>query len=265
MGPNAQFNVNQLRVSVSPDRDTMGAAAANFVLETLEELIRETGSARVVFACAPSQNEFLAALVEKSKTRSLGWDKVEIFHMDEYAGLGPDHPQSFRKYLHDHLLRHIHPKAFHPLPGEATDLAAAAREYGAKLTAEPIDLICMGIGENGHVAFNDPPVADFADPLPVKVVELDSVCRNQQVNDGCFPSIDKVPTHALTITVPNFLQARVLSCVVPNARKAEAVRKTLNDQVGRECPGTLLREHPGARLFIDQDAASRLDFSKLQA
>lgn len=248
------FVVDRLAVEVHPDRSSMGRAAAQACHRALNEVIAQRGRARVVFACAPSQDEFYAALVELP----LDWSQVEAFHMDEYVGLAADHPQSFRTYLRKHLLDRVAVGEFHPIPGEQTDLARACAEYGAQVAAEPIDLICLGIGENGHIAFNDPPVADFDDPAIVKPVELDVACRLQQVNDGCFSSFEKVPRHALTLTIPVFRRARRLSICVPGPRKAGAVKATLRGKVGTACPATILREHPAATLYVDLASASAL-------
>ena len=209
-------------------------------------------------ACAPSQDDFYAALIPLAREAADEWRKVEVFHMDEYAGLSGDAPQSFRHYLRAHFLDHVKVAAFHPIRGEAKDLEYEASCYAELLAAEPIDVISMGIGENGHIAFNDPPVADFADPLRVKLVELDPGCRQQQVNDGCFPSLAWVPRYALTLTLPVFAEAGMLACIVPAARKAQAVRDALLGPVGRDCPATLLRGHPSSYLFLDAHAASLL-------
>lgn len=242
-----------------PDRVTQGAAAARRVQDELVRVVTERGRARIIMACAPSQDDYYAALIPLARATPEIWRHVEVFHMDEYVGLTADHPQSFRRYLRTHFLDHVTVGAFHPLRGESTDPQAEARRYDAALAAEPIDLISLGIGENGHLAFNDPPVADFADPVRVKVVELDPICRQQQVNDGCFPLVDAVPRHALTITLPVFASAALLVCVVPTARKAEAVRATLLGPIGPACPATLLRRHPNAHLFVDEAAASLLE------
>jgi glucosamine-6-phosphate deaminase len=178
--------------------------------------------------------------------------------MDEYVGLSASHPASFRRYLHEHLLQHIQPGGFNPIGGDAPDAAAECRRYSALLDAAPIDLICLGIGENGHIAFNDPPVADFDDPVSAKIVELDLTCRQQQVNDGCYPNLDAVPKHAISLTIPVFRRAKNLSVVVPGPRKAAAVRATLRDPRSTACPATILREHPSATLFIDQASAALL-------
>lgn len=235
----------------------MGQVAATHVCATLERVLRNQTQARVVFACAPSQDEFLAALIPTSKDR-VDWRRVTVFHMDEYVGIAAAHPASFRSYLGQHLLSAITPAAFHPIGGDAPNPSAEATRYAALLDAAPLDLICLGIGENGHIAFNDPPVADFEDPVSVKIVQLDDACRRQQVNDGCFPNLAAVPTHALSLTIPVFRRARHLSVVVPGPRKAAAVRTTLRDAVTTTCPATILRTHPAATLFLDRASAAQL-------
>jgi glucosamine-6-phosphate deaminase len=249
----------RLQVEIHPDRATLGRAAGAAVAGHLRALLARQATARVIFACAPSQDEFLAALIAASRSTELGfdWSRVTAFHMDDYVGFAADHPQSFRRYLRAHLLDHVAVGAFHPLPAELPPAVACAR-YSALLTAAPIDLICLGIGENGHLAFNDPPVADFDDPARVKVVALDEACRRQQVNDGCFPTLVDVPTHALTLTLPVFRDARRLSVHVPGPRKAAAVRATLRDPRATACPATLLRDHPDAILYVDEAAAAGL-------
>ena len=212
----------------------------------------------MIFGCAPSQNEFLAALTELSET-PVDWTKLTVFHMDEYVGLQGMHPQSFRSYLRDHLLSRVEVLRFHPLEAERTDLAAAMKEYSALLAEKPIDLICMGIGENGHIAFNDPGVADFEDRQWVKVVELDQACRQQQVNDGCFAALAEVPRLAVTLTVPVFRAARELSIHVPGVRKAAAVRSALLGPIDASCPASVLRLHTNARLYVDCDSAGTLE------
>ena len=253
------LQAGRLAVEIHPDRAALGRAAGRAVARHLRELLARQGAARVIFACAPSQDEFLAALIAASRSAELGfdWAGVTAFHMDDYVGFAADHPQSFRRYLRTHLLDHVAVGAFHPLPAELPPAVACAR-YAALLAAAPIDLICLGIGENGHLAFNDPPVADFADPARVKVVALDDACRRQQVNDGCFPTLADVPTHALTLTLPVFRDARRLSAHVPGPRKAAAVRATLQDPRGTACPATLLRDHPDATLYVDETAAADL-------
>ncbi len=249
----------RLALEVHADRAALGRAAARAVAAHLHGVVARQGEARVVFACAPSQDEFLAALVDPAQCgRALDWSKITAFHMDDYVGLTAAHTQSFRHYLQEHLLSRVAIGRFHPLPAEEPDAAAVAARYTTLLREKPIDLICMGIGENGHIAFNDPPVADFEDPALVKVVELDHACRQQQVNDGCFPALAAVPRHAFTLTVSVFRQARRLSIHVPGPRKAAAVRGTVAGPVSTACPASILRLHPDATLYIDTAAASLL-------
>ena len=253
------LTAGRLAVEIHVDRPTLGRAAARAVASHLHGVIARQGEARVIFACAPSQNEFLAALVDPAQCGlAVDWSRVTAFHMDDYVGLTAAHAQSFRNYLRQHLLQYVAITRFHPLPAEETDAVAVAARYTALLREKPIDLICMGIGENGHIAFNDPPVADFEDPHLVKVVELDLACRQQQVNDGCFPSLAEVPLHAFTLTVPVFRQARRLSIHVPGPLKAAAVRATLEGPIVASCPASILRLHPDATLYVDQAAASQL-------
>lgn len=242
--------------TIHADRRALGEAAAQLVQAELAHLVGARGRARILMACAPSQDDYFAALVPLARATMEIWSRVEVFHMDDYVGLTAEHPQSFRHYLRTHFLRHVEVAAFHPLQAETSDIAAEARRYDAALAAAPIDVISLGIGENGHLAFNDPPVADFADPVRVKVVELDPICRQQQVNDGCFPTVASVPTHALTVTLPVFASAGLLVCSVPTARKAHAVRAALLDPVSTACPATLLRRHPRAHLLLDESAAA---------
>jgi glucosamine-6-phosphate deaminase len=178
--------------------------------------------------------------------------------MDEYVGLSAAHPASFRHYLQTHLLSQISIGEFHPILGETPDSEAECQRYAALIDAAPIDLICLGIGENGHLAFNDPPVANFHDVMSAKVVELDPICRQQQVNDGCFPDLNAVPKKAITLTLPVFRNARNLSVVVPGPRKAAAVYATCAGPVHTDCPASLLRTRPNATLFLDRAAAERL-------
>jgi glucosamine-6-phosphate deaminase len=257
--PPRLLRADRLAVEIHPDRAALGRAAGQAVAAHLRALLAKQGGARVIFACAPSQDEFLAALIAASRSAELGfdWSRVTAFHMDDYVGFAADHPQSFRRYLRAHLLDHVAVGAFHPLPAERPPAVACAA-YAALLAAAPIDLICLGIGENGHLAFNDPPVADFDDPARVKVVALDEACRRQQVNDGCFPTLPDVPTHALSLTLPVFREARRLSVHVPGPRKAAAVRATLRDPRSTACPATLLRDHPDATLYVDEAAAAEL-------
>lgn len=245
------------RLSIHADRPAMGRAAAEHVVALLESILATQGTARVIFACAPSQDQFLEALIRLSDSR-IDWSRVTAFHMDEYVGLTAAHPASFRSYLQKNLLAKVSVARFHPIAGEASDAAGECARYAALIEEAPIDLICLGIGENGHLAFNDPPVADFGDAVSAKVVELDSACREQQVHDGCFPRIEDVPRHAITLTLPVFLRARHLSVVVPGERKAEAVQRSVQGPITTECPGSLLQTREDVTLFVDQASAARL-------
>lgn len=251
----------RLTVETYRNRSSLGVAAAARVTASLAHTIAKQGYARVIFACAPSQNEFLEALAQTASAgtgRLVDWTRVTAFHMDEYVGLEATNAQSFRRYLKEHFLNFIKIGQFYPLEGERRDRLGVISQYGSLLSEHPIDLICMGIGENGHIAFNDPGVADFADSSLVKEVELDSSCRQQQVNDGCFKSLDNVPRHALTLTVPVFLKARELSIHVPGERKAAAVKQALLGPVDAKCPASILRTHPNATLYLDTESGSLL-------
>lgn len=256
--PIAEFTVDKLNVSVYQDRASMGRAAALNVLSAIAARQAAARRVNVVFAAAPSQNEFLATLVA---SKDIDWSRVYGFHMDEYLGLDADHPASFRRYLNEHLFRLVGLPAdrLRLIPGEeAARPLRTCLEYEDKLRAEPTDIVCAGIGENGHLAFNDPPVADFLDPVMIKVVRLDQACRDQQVHDGCFATIDDVPTHAYTLTVPALLSAPIVSVVVPGPRKADAVLATLRGPISEACPATALRRHVGARLYLDRESAKHV-------
>jgi glucosamine-6-phosphate deaminase len=249
----------RLGIEIHPDRPALGRAAARATAAYLHGTIARAGEARVIFACAPSQDEFLAALIDPAQCGiPLDWSRITVFHMDDYVGLTAARPQSFRHYLQQHLLRHVTVGAFHPLPAEERNSAAVCARYAGRLREKPIDLVCLGIGENGHIAFNDPPVADFEDPQLVKVVTLDPACRQQQVNDGCFTALADVPSHAFTLTVPVFRQANRLSIHVPGPRKASAVRATVEGTISTACPASILRLHADATLYLDTAAAQEL-------
>lgn len=250
----------RLAVEIHADRPALGLAAARAAAAHIRDVIREKGEARVIFACAPSQDEFISSLiaVAKEPVTAVDWSKVTAFHMDDYVGLTAKHPQSFRHYLQTHLLQHVNIGKFHPLPAEEPDTAGVCARYSALLADKPIDLICLGIGENGHIAFNDPPVANFEDPALVKIVELDDACRHQQVNDGCFPTFNDVPRHAFSLTVSIFRRARRLSIHVPGPRKAAAVKATIEGRITLDCPASILRLHPDATLYIDAGSAQSL-------
>ena len=250
----SSFQVDKLEVEVFDSREALGVRAAEQVSAWLHEVLEKQEKASVVFAAAPSQNEFLAAL----RGLELPWHRVVALHMDEYVGLSGDDPASFQSYLREHLFSYVEFGGVHFLQGDAEELEAECERYAGVLERHPPDLVCAGIGENTHLAFNDPPVADFADPKLVKVVELDRPCREQQVHDGCFPALEKVPTHALTLTIPALMQSKHLSCVVPGQTKADAVAKTLQAEVSSTYPATVLRGHSSAKLFLDEASAAHL-------
>jgi glucosamine-6-phosphate deaminase len=250
---------DRLAIEIHPNRANLGRAAARAAAACIRDAISLKGEARVIFACAPSQDEFLAALIDPSQSGiAIDWSKVTAFHMDDYVGLPASHLQSFRSYLRYHLLNRVPIGRFFPLETDRPDIDQVCAIYSANLAERPIDLICLGIGENGHIAFNDPHVADFKDPMLVKLVELDVVCRQQQVNDGCFPTLAEVPTHALTLTIPVFRRARQLSVHVPGTRKANAVCATVLDPITTRCPATILRLHPNATMYLDMDSAGKI-------
>ena len=253
--PVARFTVDSLDVLVYESRALAGRAAAQAVASSIAACQRAKGTARIVFAAAPSQDEFMARLVAD---KAVDWTHVVAFHMDEYLGVHADHPASFRRYLQEHLFRLVGLTSdqLRLIPGEQTARPlATCLEYEVLLKAEPADIVCAGIGENGHLAFNDPPVADFLDPLLVKVVRLDAACRIQQINDGCFAQPADVPTHAYTLTIPALIAAPVVSVVVPGPRKASAVLTTLRGPINECCPATAPERHPGAKLYLDRDSA----------
>ncbi len=242
-------------VRTFPSRSEMGRAAAEAVATAMQTMLSKQPLLRMVFAAAPSQVEFLDSLVHAPR---LDWDRVEGFHMDEYIGLSGDAEQTFGHFLRINLFNHVSMSRVEFISPDAADAASECKRYATLLQERPVDIVCMGIGENGHIAFNDPPVADFRDPERVKVVELDQICRMQQVNDGCFTSLQDVPRHAMTLTVPALLSARQLFIVVPGSRKARAVFDALRGPVTTACPASVLRTHADATLFLDNDSSALL-------
>jgi len=246
------FTVDDLAISVYPDRQRAGAASAGEAAGIIRATIEKDGAAGVVFAAAPSQNELLAAL--RADT-SIDWPRVTAFHLDEYAGLPATHPASFRRFLRERLIDHVPLAAFHELAGDASDLAAEADRYQRLLAEHPPALVALGIGENGHLAFIDPGECDFDDPRDVRIVNLDDVCRAQQVHDGCFERVEDVPRRALSLTIPFFMRTQHAVVTVPGPAKAQAVRDALEGPISPQCPASILRRHAGATLFLDADSA----------
>jgi len=249
-----QQNTNKIQLNIHKNRAALGNAAAKAVAATIQHLLNHKNEVNMVFAAAPSQNEFLAALIKEY----IDWGRVNAFHMDEYIGLEDDSSATFAHYLKTHLFNHVQCKSVHYIQGNTGNVQAECARYSGLLQQHPIDIVCMGIGENSHIAFNDPPVADFKDSATAKVVLLDADCRQQQVNDGCFPTLDDVPTHALTLTVPALLLCQYIFCMVPGERKAKAVYHTFNSPVTEQYPSTALRTHGNVQMFVDVDSAGML-------
>lgn len=252
--PLRHFHVAAVEVHVYPDKPTLSQAAADFVSQRLVEALRQRGEANIVLATGASQYDFLAALRQR---QDVDWSNVTAFHLDEYLQLSPAHPASFRRYLNERFFNYVELKAVHLLAGDAPDPQAEIARYTALLADHPIDVACIGIGENGHLAFNDPP-ADFETQSKVLVVNLDEACRRQQVGEGHFPDLDAVPPQALSMSIPAILEAKTISCVVPDRRKAEAVRCALEGPITPDCPASALRRHAHCRLFLDEESASLL-------
>jgi len=255
-GLQRNFRADQLNVYVYESRPKMGLAAASVIAAEIRRAIQDRGRAVVILASAPSQNEFLASLAEAPE---IDWSRVVAFHLDEYLGMDAQAPQSFRRFLIDRLVDKVPLGEFHGLRGDAPDGAAEAKRYAELLRQNPPDFAVLGIGENGHLAFIDPPFCDFNDAEPVKVVQLDEICRNQQVNDGAFASLDEVPRNALSLTIPTLMARPKLFAIAPGPAKRQAIKDAVQGPISTTCPASILRTHPNAHLFIDVVAAEYLD------
>ena len=244
-----------LNIQIFETKKEMGRAAAAIGAAYVREAVAARGEATIVVATAPSQNEMYDALVRED----VPWSKVRIFHLDEYIGLRPDHPASFRFNLHKTFLDRLPeaPMEFHPVQGENPDAEAVCRELGACIDRYRLDVAFIGIGENGHIAFNDPP-ADFDSPNAYNPVVLDEVCRHQQYGEGWFPTMDAVPKIAISMSVPKIFSARTVINTVPDTRKADAVKAAVQGPVTNLCPASILQTHPNCSLFLDRAAASKL-------
>jgi glucosamine-6-phosphate deaminase len=246
---------NPLAVHVASSRSAMGARAAADVASEIRTLLAKQEGVRIMFAAAPSQSEMLFSLAQAS---GIDWSRVSAFHMDEYLGLPEGATQRFGVWLRRTIFDKVPFGAVHLIePGNDPD--RTADDYADKLNAAPIDIVCCGVGVNGHLAFNDPP-ADFNDPLTVKIVALDLRSRQQQVDDGCFASVEAVPTHALTVTIPALLSARTIFCTVPGPQKNRAIRNMLEQVITPQCPATALRLHSSCMLYLDPDSAGDISF-----
>lgn len=250
-----KIKIDKLNVEIFENRTLMGEFAAKDIKNKIVELLKTKDSINMIFAAAPSQNDVLKSLVED---KEIEWNRVNAYHMDEYIGLDKDAPQGFGNFLKEHIFGLVPFKSINYIDITTTDPEKEAERYGKLLEENPTDIVIMGIGENGHIAFNDPPVADFNDKKWVKAVALDGICRQQQVNDGCFKSIDDVPTHAMTLTVPTLVKAPYLFCIVPAKTKAKAVYETLNGSIDEHCPATVLRLHDNAKLYLDNESSKLL-------
>lgn len=251
-----ELRVDALQVRVGRDVEEMARDAAAEAASVLQAAVAARGEANVMLATGNSQLAFLAELVGLP---DLAWEHVRAFHMDEYVGLPPSHPASFQRYMRERVAAALPVREFHYLAGDSPDPEQEAARYEALLRAHPLDLCCAGIGENGHLAFNDPPVADFDDPRDVKIVALEPESRRQQVGEGHFATIDDVPTHAITVTIPALLRAGRVLVIAPEARKAKAVHAALYGPITKACPASILRRQPNATLYLDAESSSLLE------
>lgn len=249
-----EFKKENLTVFSFDTRSEMGRAAAADIEKAIARVLEKKEQCNMIFAAAPSQNEVLAALAE---SKNIEWSRVNAFHMDEYIGLSADAPQGFANFLRAALFNKVPFASVNCLDSTA-DPSEEIERYSRLLRENPTDIVVMGVGENGHIAFNDPHVAHFDDPALVKTVDLDQTCRMQQVHDGCFKSLDEVPEMALTLTIPALTAAKEAYCIVPGPTKAAAIAAMLEGPVTEECPATILRRHDAAVLYLDADSASKL-------
>lgn len=246
---------DHLEVKVYHTTVEMGAAAAADTAARICDLLTVKSEVNMIFAAAPSQREFLKCLVEDQR---IDFSRINAFHMDEYIGVGRDSSQSFGRFLYDNIFGKVSFKSVHYIDGIAEDLDQECDRYARLLQEYPVDIVCLGIGENGHIAFNDPDFADFNDGKMVKVVELDPLCRQQQVNEKCFESLDKVPVRAITLTIPALLRAEWMYCVVPFKNKAQSVKRTLEGEISEQCPASILRKKEKSYLYLNHESASLL-------
>jgi glucosamine-6-phosphate deaminase len=249
------FQVDRAVVEVYPSKAEVGRAAALRASAILKAAIAQQDHARLIMATGNSQEDLVASLME---VRDLDWSRLELFHMDEYINLPETHRGCLKRWMNTHFVEVVHPGKVNYLDGNAADLTSECHRYEQLVGAAPITLCTMGIGENGHIAFNDPHVADFQDPLAIKRVELDERCRRQQAGEGHFADFASVPAEALTLTCPRLMNSENLICCVPEMRKAEAVRNALEGPVSTRCPGSIVRTHPRAWIYLDAESASLL-------
>lgn len=250
-GALADWSAGRAKVSVFQDRRSMGWSAAEQIARRISEVAKTKATIRIIFAAAPSQTEMISSLLART---DVPWESITAFHMDDYLGLPADAPQRFANWLDLHLFSKVPMGAVHRIAAEGSPEQICA-DYSKLLSSAPIDIVCLGIGVNGHIAFNDPPVADFEDRDSVKAVELDETCRQQQVDDECFETLADVPSHAITLTIPQLCDAAALFCVVPGRHKRNAVKAALEGPVSTDCPASILRTHPNCQIFLDKEAS----------
>lgn len=252
------FQKEALTVKVYPNIQQMGTEAANEVADRINKLLQTKAEVNMIFAAAPSQEEFITHFIAHT---DIDWTRINAFHMDEYIGISAQAPQSFGNFLRIRLFDKVPFKTVNYLNGCAENLDAECQRYSQLLSEHPVDIVCLGIGENGHIAFNDPEVADFNDPFQVKVVKLDNICRQQQVNEKCFETLSDVPEKALTLTIPSLTKAPWMFCIVPFANKAHAVFETLNGSISEKCPASILRKKEKSSLFLDDKSSALLNLN----
>jgi glucosamine-6-phosphate deaminase len=253
--PIKTFQVDALPVRVYASQADLSEDAARITHTYLLDVLAKQGSAAAILATGNSQIKFLEALIRLGQ---VDWSKITLFHMDEYLGITGDHKASFRRYMRERVASLVKPRAFHYLEGDALLPMDECDRYTKLLCAQPIDLCCLGVGENGHLAFNDPPIANFEDTRVVTIAKLDDACRQQQVGEGHFPNLGIVPQYALTLTIPTLCSAKKVICIAPEKRKAEAVKAALQGPISTACPASVLRRYAHATLLVDVDSTSLL-------
>ena len=249
------FQAGSAHVAIHPTEAAMGRAAARCAASYIREALRQRGAARIMIGTGNSQLAVIHSLID---AEALDWTRITVFHMDEYVGISPHHPASFRDWLRTKVAEKCRPASVHYIQGDAADVAAEIERYAGLLSAAPLDLAFVGFGENGHIAFNDPPFANFSDPAALKIVTLDDICRRQQVGEGHFKEFAAVPERAITVTCSALLRAATWVSCVPESRKARAVRDALEGPISTACPASVVRTHPQAHVFLDADSAALL-------
>ncbi|MDZ7958602.1 MAG: glucosamine-6-phosphate deaminase [Aulosira sp. DedQUE10] len=249
------FRVDELMVQIYNTEAEMAQNVAEIAQQYLQNVLQQKDTAAVLLATGNSQLKFLDALIALG---GVDWSRIILFHLDEYLGISSDHSASFRRYLRERVEQRVNPQQFHYIEGDTLQPLAECDRYSKLLQAQPIDLCCLGVGENGHLAFNDPSVANFQDPYTVKLVKLDSLNRQQQVNTGHFPNLESVPQYAFTVSLPLICTAKKIICIAPEKRKAKVVKDILNGTISTKCPASILRQQTQATLFLDTNSASLL-------